>query len=268
MRHRVRALGRTLGPARDRDVSLLLLSSIEEAHPESGPAVQIVRRQLERERAALGGEVGAYLDSIEPAKFVRKIGRAVGSGSDERAAHAQADPRASDARWRISLAARLVRRARQLERAVDRAGGLYARDRLHAVRVAVKKLRYSLELGHDTRLWRWGAALRSLKEVQEGLGQLQDREALLGHVRDMQSHAAGRAPASGALDELTRSLEAAARQYHAEFLSRRARLARLCSIVRRQVSQAMPIPRVPARAASRRLAETPAVHSRPRAAKR
>ena len=48
--------------------------------------------------------------------------------------------------WRWAVDARVARRATRLNQAVDAAGALYLSERLHAVRIAVKKLRYALEL--------------------------------------------------------------------------------------------------------------------------
>ena len=41
---------------------------------------------------------------------------------------------------------RAARRAQRLGAAIENAAGLYLPDRLHQVRIAVKKLRYTLEL--------------------------------------------------------------------------------------------------------------------------
>jgi CHAD domain-containing protein len=155
----------------------------------------------------------------------------------------------------VALAARVVRRAKRLQRSVEHAGALYAQDRLHAVRVAVKKLRYVLELGRDARLAPWTAAIRSLKQMQDSLGELQDREALLARVRAV--HAAQGKPAvSDALERLTRLLEEEARHYHAQFVTRRDDLAKLCAVVRQQASGILPIGRSlkrPAKASQRQV---------------
>ena len=44
---------------------------------------------------------------------------------------------------------RVARRAASLKAAIDEAGAVYLPERLHAVRIAVKKLRYAVELEHE-----------------------------------------------------------------------------------------------------------------------
>jgi CHAD domain-containing protein len=127
------------------------------------------------------------------------------------------------------------------------------------VRVAVKKLRYALELGQETRAFRWGTAVRSLKTLQDGLGQLQDHEALLDRIREIQTPL-GRTPTLTALDRLARFVEETTRQFHAGFLTRQGRLRALCAAVRRQASQAIPA----GRPLAPRLTEGPSVARRER----
>src|SRR5262249_58534179 len=52
--------------------------------------------------------------------------------------------------WRKLLGTRLVKRAKALGVAVAEAGQMYAPERLHAVRITVKKLRYALEIAAGT----------------------------------------------------------------------------------------------------------------------
>ena len=58
-------------------------------------------------------------------------------------------PRRREA-WRRALAARLVHRSRRLDQAISRAGSMYVPVTLHAVRIAAKKLRYTLELAAES----------------------------------------------------------------------------------------------------------------------
>jgi CHAD domain-containing protein len=155
------------------------------------------------------------------------------------------------------LAARIVRRSKQLEQCIEHAGALYAPDRLHGVRVSVKKLRYALELGQEARLGRLTAAIRLLKKMQDNLGELHDREMLLDHVRTV--HAEQGHPALfESLQRFTRLLEEETRHYHAQFVVHREDLVKLCVGARQQVSDVAPIGRParrrPAKASHRRAA--------------
>ena len=238
-RRKGRSLRRLLGPVRERDVSLALLAHLNERQADHRSAIRLVHQRIQGERQDLGRDLDANLSSVDVEELVRKLSRAVGSTKD-----ADDDvARLARGRWELALATRVVRRARQLEQAVDRAGPLYAPDRLHGVRVRAKKLRYALEFGHEARLWRWASQLRSLKQIQETLGQLQDREALLDRVRASAQATVGLAEESEGLARLSRLLEEEARGFHAEFLRRRVRLLKLCATVRRQATQALPIGR-------------------------
>ncbi|MGH9145570.1 MAG: CHAD domain-containing protein, partial [Vicinamibacterales bacterium] len=128
------------------------------------------------------------------------------------------------------------------EECVNHAGALYAPDRLHGVRVSVKKLRYALELGQEARLGRLSAAIRLLKKMQDTLGELHDREILLDRVRAV--HAVeGHEAVSESLERFTRLLEEDTRRYHAEFVTHREGLLKLCTAVRQQTSDIAPITR-------------------------
>ena len=243
-RRKVRTLTRTLGPIREHDVCLLLLSGVEREHPEDRAAIEIVREAIANERKKLLEELGTHLDAGKLEKFVRRLARAVGhtKTTNGHRDHGRKHRTPDDGHWRRVVASRVVRRAKQLRQAVEQAGALYAPDRLHEVRVTTKKLRYALEIGDEARVWRWQSAIRSLKEMQDILGQLQDREVLLDRVRDI--HVSHRDTAtSAALDRVTRLLEDETRRYHAEFVSRRDRLLKLCATVRQQATQAIPIGR-------------------------
>ena len=243
MQRAVRSLTRTLGPVRECDVSLLLLAAFERAHAENRSAIQLVRQAVVAERKNLQDRLREHLDSVTPDELSRKLTKAT-----KRKKKVTAEPRVgpkpvdADERWRLALAARIVRRSKQLDQFVEHAGALYAPDRLHGVRVSVKKLRYALELGQEARLARLTSAIRLLKKMQDNLGELQDREALLDRVRTV--HAAQGHPAvSDSLERLTRLLEEDTRQYHAQFVSHREDLTKLCAGVRQQASDIAPIGR-------------------------
>ena len=84
--------------------------------------------------------------------------------------------------WAEVLRARIARRADDLGRAIDHAGGVYFPNRLHAVRIAAKKLRYTAELACNGGLWQCEDAVADLKRTQDTLGRLHDAEMLLKAV--------------------------------------------------------------------------------------
>jgi CHAD domain-containing protein len=243
MQRTVRALTRTLGPVRECDVSLLLLAALEREHPENRSAIQVVRQAVVAKRKELQDRLHEHLDSVTPEELVRKLTKATRRKKKPVADNRERSrPDGSIEHWRLALAARIVRRSKQLEQFIEYAGALYAPDRLHGVRVSVKKLRYALELGQEARVARLTSAIRLLKKMQDNLGELQDREALLDRVRTV--HAAQGHPAlSDSLERLTRLLEEETRLYHAQFVGQREDLVKLCAGVRQQASDIAPIGR-------------------------
>lgn len=239
-RRRVRRLTRTLGPVREHDVSLLLLATLEEDHPKGRSAIEVVREAVAHDRTELHAALVKHLDVVTLDKFVKKLTQVARRG--KKVQNDRERSTADQHRWQLVVAARVVRRAKQLRQAVEHAGALYAPDRLHNIRVSAKKLRYALEVGNESKVWRWHSAVQALKAMQDILGQLHDREALLASVRDVQiSHS--NTSTSPALDQLTRVLEEETRHYHAEFVSRRERLLEICASVRQQATEALPIDR-------------------------
>jgi CHAD domain-containing protein len=131
---------------------------------------------------------------------------------------------AGDDRWRGVLAGRAARRAALLLDAIETAGLLYAAERLHAVRIAAKRLRYVLEVAAETRAVSCARAVAELKRMQDALGQLHDLQ-VLAHYASVARLRSGPAGAEAtALAELIGRIEDECRQLHAGFLGRRAHL--------------------------------------------
>ena len=135
----------------------------------------------------------------------------------------------SERGWRWALEARVARRSGELQVAVDMTGPLYRPAQLHDVRIAVKKLRYALELRQETGRGGASADLRALKASQDLLGRLHDLEVLIEWVRDAQ---ASFAPADLAtwrvFGVLVRDLENECRRLHARYITNRSKLLEVC----------------------------------------
>jgi CHAD domain-containing protein len=119
---------------------------------------------------------------------------------------------------------RAARRAVRLREAIDNAAGLYLPDRLHAVRVAVKKLRYAMEVSRELSGSRATARIRTLKEAQDLLGRMHDHEVLISRVRGVQGSKAPNLRLSADLDALVRGLETECRQIHGHYMTLRRKL--------------------------------------------
>jgi CHAD domain-containing protein len=131
---------------------------------------------------------------------------------------------------------RASRRAVRLRAAIDNAAGLYLPDRLHEVRIAVKKLRYALELVREVTGSRALARLATLREAQDLLGRMHDLEVLIGRVRAMQgSSSAANLRLSAGLDRLVRRLETECRTLHGHYVASRKKLLGVCEHTLTQV---------------------------------
>ena len=86
--------------------------------------------------------------------------------------------------WHRDLRYTVRERARAATEAIDYATGVYFPDRAHAARIAIKKLRYAMEIAHETGAGDRNGAIRELKKAQDLLGDLHDREELLNNLAE------------------------------------------------------------------------------------
>lgn len=131
--------------------------------------------------------------------------------------------------WRWAIDARVSSRAAALKTAITEAGSMYMPERLHTVRLALKKLRYGFELSCEAGGFAEAADVRLLKRGQDQLGLLRDRQVLIDRVRQVQ--ASLDPPDMSAwreLDALVLSLEHSCRTIHARYLQNQTRLLVLC----------------------------------------
>jgi CHAD domain-containing protein len=132
----------------------------------------------------------------------------------------------------VTARRRAARRAEHLRAAIDNAAGIYLPDRLHEVRIAVKKLRYAMEIARELSGSRAVAKILTLKRSQELLGRMHDLEVLIARTRAVQGSAS--APSlrlSAELDQLVRRLETECRQLHGQYMAGRASLLAICDHV-------------------------------------
>ena len=104
--------------------------------------------------------------------------------------------------------------------AVDVAGAIFIVERIHAVRIEAKRLRYSLELVGELHLAPTGRLVAGLKGMQDILGELHDLDVLRAHATVIRAILGG--DSAPDLDALSGIAEEEARHLHAPIL-RRAR---------------------------------------------
>ncbi len=232
LERKVRRITRALGPIRELDVAMQILDDVEQAGELSRPALARIRQAVTRERHVLQADMQRRVDGCNLVKL-RK--RAIGAARKAATNGLARGDAARLARARL----RAARRGERLRTAIEGASGIYLPDRLHDVRIAVKKLRYALELVNElsgprgTRPGQAGARARKMKtqlkmlsRVQDALGRMHDLEILIARTRGVQG--APGAPTlklSGELDRLVRRFETECRQLHGQYMaSRRALL--------------------------------------------
>lgn len=228
-RRSLRKITRSLGPVRELDVAIKTLSEVEAKDPTVRSGIDHLRDLLVAERAEKRAEMVSRLEGLAPEKLEQRL-LALTDGRIKTHKRRTDPSRRHDARvWRSVLSARMARRAKALRAAVQRAGAIYLPDRLHVVRVMVKKLRYAVEVGRDARVRGTGAMIRTLKYMQDTLGRLHDFEVLIDRARAAESTLKAGAPQVGAeLAALIARLEQECRQLHARFVARRDELRVVC----------------------------------------
>jgi CHAD domain-containing protein len=117
-----------------------------------------------------------------------------------------------------------------LATAIAAAGTVYMPERLHDVRIAVKKLRYALELSLEVARVKSSPDLKQLRRAQDILGRLHDFQVLLARTREAQQPIA---PPDvnlwRQLDALMASLEDSCRRLHGRYMKDRDALVALCA---------------------------------------
>jgi CHAD domain-containing protein len=210
----VRALGRALGRARDTDEALALVDDIERRSPGTAPAAASLRARLLPEQLRQRRRLIKTLESLDLG-VLSHLHDAIQRGT--RFPH-----RLKGSSIRARLAAVVLQRIATVREKVHHASGVYFPNRAHHARVAIKKLRYAAELIEPGEAVR-KRALRSLKEAQDALGRVHDREMLLRRLM-AQAEDDG---VPGARD-LARVLEAESRALFESYRGLRPAVAAVC----------------------------------------
>ena len=244
---RLRKVTRRLGTVRELDVLLLLIDELRAARPTLRDALtrvgHLVTRARDEERSVLFerlpmDDLWALARRLE--RLLEELRQAEASPAEKRGA----PERPRTAGWAID--ARVAHRAAGLVTALDSAGAVYLPERLHVVRIALKKTRYALELGTGVATQR-ATGLQTLKRAQELLGRMHDLQVLIDWVRDAQ---ASLTPPNlvvwRELDGLVLALDESCRRLHARYVREREAVRAVCdqlvmsprSAVRRSQRQA------------------------------
>lgn len=235
----VQRLTRALGPVRELDVALINLEELERDGEMPRAALTRLRDAIAEERRRLHAEMRRRIARVDLDKLTKRTVAAARKGP-----HAPARGRVRDPQRLATAQVRAARRATALRAAIDNAAGIYLPDRLHDVRIAVKKLRYAMELTRELSGSRAVSAIQLMKETQDLLGRMHDLEILIARTRAVQGSPVGtNLRLSGDLDRLVRRLETECRQLHGHYMALRHKLLAICDRVEA-------VPRRPERAVS------------------
>jgi len=217
-RREIHRLTAALGQVREMDVALSIVRDLRARRPDLAAGVDAIGAAIERERAT---RLGALRERVSLARLQR-VSRVL----------AQAAKRADDVGAADAGVAGLRSLADRLTACIDHAGVLYAVDRLHAVRIAAKKLRYALELEGEIRGRSTGKWVSAVRHVQDILGRLHDLDLVAGHAAVV----AGGADIPGEIRSSARLivdiLEQEIHERHASYLGSRDDLRRVVHAVR------------------------------------
>jgi CHAD domain-containing protein len=205
---KIRRVTRALGTVREMDVTVQILDEFARGPGIPRDALEDVRGHVIAERDRRRATMLDRLRRVDTAKLSRRL--------DEVAIMI---PGATLGEWRGTLVTRVAQRAKRLRSAIQNAGQVYAAEQLHFVRIAVKKLRYALELLADSRLAPVRPLVNTLKRAQETLGRVHDLQVIEHHVAAVQALPPTRRGADdGGLDVIARMLADECRHIHARYV--------------------------------------------------
>ena len=228
----VRRLTRALGPVRELDVALDMLETLPAGADAPRGAIAKLRQVIREERQRMHAEMCARVGRVDLDKLRRRASAAARKESSH--------PRRRNPKGVVDAQLRAARRAVRLREAIENAAGIYLPDRLHEVRVAVKKLRYALEVSHELSGSRATARIRTLKEAQDLLGGMHDHEVLIARVRGVQGSKAPNLRLSGDLDRVVRRLETECRKIHGQYIALRKKLLAIADATAAPLSRQAP----------------------------
>jgi len=221
---RLRKVTDRLGAVRELDVLSLHLEELHQSRRRDGDAVRHLASAVGEERTAAREELRQKLPMTDLQRLAARLEDV--AASLERGAGPSRARYEAASRW--ALDARVARRAERLSDAMRRAGAVYLADRLNHVRIAVKKLRYAVELRNEFAGSGQTDDLRVLKRVQEALGRMHDLQMMTDRARRVQ---AALPPTDTAawdqLDALIDALEDDCRRLHARYMRERPALLTL-----------------------------------------
>jgi CHAD domain-containing protein len=210
-----------LGTVRELDVLLLLIDEQQVTGRGRSSALGRVGVSVSKDRDDARKRLATRLPVAGMRRLADKLARVT---EQLRVAEASSS-RAAARNWRLAVDAQVAGRANRLSAAMTDAGAVFLPERLHTVRIAMKKLRYAVELSTEISGAAHLGGLATLKRGQDLLGRLHDLQVLIERVRQVQ---ASLTPPNLTvwrdLDALGLSIENECRLLHARYMRSRDHL--------------------------------------------
>ena len=166
----LKRLRRALGRVRDLDVQLVLLREISrELPPGERPRARVLRQLLGTRRGRRLRQMRGKLGKVDLPQLIAAL-----QGEVERLS------RIRPLSLERNLQNHIRARRRELARASVRARSTWDEADLHGARICAKRLRYALELGDALHPGSQSGAIKSLKKLQNLLGEWHDLVVLDG----------------------------------------------------------------------------------------
>jgi CHAD domain-containing protein len=223
-RRKIRKLTRALGAVRELDVTLRVLDELAATDTLPRLGLEEVRTHVVDEREQRRATMLKRFEGVDTAKLDRRL-----------TSVAEALDVAETEQWREALGSRLLNRAKALRGVIAGAGQMYGAEALHQVRIATKKLRYSLEIAAETGVRSAATLVRQLKRTQDDLGRLHDLQVLQAHVAAVEARAPKRTLPAGSLRSLAEALEHECRHLHGRYIAAAPALLDVTDATRRIV---------------------------------
>ncbi len=219
---RLRRVTRQLGAIREIDVLVQQLESLGVEEHSGAHSVRLAILEAYRDREKACRRVATKSLDDDLARVDRQLHK-ISSRLE------QLDQLPTTRPWVRVIEARVVRRATKLRAALERAGVMYWPERLHKVRIAVKKLRYAVELSLDASLSGTKADALALKRSQDLLGRLHDLQTLIDYIRRLPvSIELSDSSSRHESDALFGSLENDCRRLHGRYVRGRSAMVAMC----------------------------------------
>ena len=210
----LRKAGQALGEVREADVLHQLLNDLGARVPFATAATARLRAVTMQAQQAGRRRAIKALEKLDLDALPRRLARA------RRARFALF----SHGGRLDALRAHVAARSQRVRALLDHGAGVYFPNRAHSMRIAIKKLRYALEIAHALGVWQSTTALRRLRKAQDALGRARDRQMLIDRLRAD----AGEARDGASADAVVHLLDVEVLAFHRKYLDSRPELARIC----------------------------------------